>query len=319
MSARRIALEQPASFAFQPDTLEKANWWLSKYPADRKSSGLIPILWLVQKQEGWVSEPAMRLVGEMLGMPRIRVLEVATFYTMFHLEPVGRHHLQVCGTPPCALRGAELLKEVCKRRIGPKHTPTNTGLFSWEEVECMGACVNAPIVAIDDYYYEDLAPEDLEKLMDALARGEAIAPGSARGRQTSAHRLPALRWLPGGKDRAAEPAQRRGGAPEGMMTAEREGDAPEQQAPGSEPADFAARRRDPLAPMRGPFAVPPGSKVARAIIWLYLIVAVAMGALFAVKAAQSGLPAFPSMLWILPAGAFYFVIRALMVARPRLR
>jgi NADH-quinone oxidoreductase subunit E len=186
MSVRRLAEEQPASFAFTAETMEQVRWWMAKYPPDRKQSAVIPILWLVQKQEGWVSEPAIRATAELLEMPVIRVLEVATFYTMFHLQPVGKHHLQVCGTTPCMLRGSEELKSVCKRRIGPAHKVTADGLFSWEEMECMGACVNAPIVAIHDYYHEDLTPDALEALMDKLARGEKIEPGSATKRQTSA-------------------------------------------------------------------------------------------------------------------------------------
>jgi NADH-quinone oxidoreductase subunit E len=186
MSVRRLAAEQPATFAFSKETTKQAEWWLAKYPADRKQSAVIPIMWLVQKQEGWVSEPAIRAIAELLGMPTIRVLEVATFYTMFQLNPVGKHHLQVCGTTPCMLRGSEELKAVCKRRIGPAHTVTADGMFSWEEMECMGACVNAPIVAIHDYYHEDLTVDALEALMDKLARGEKIEPGSATGRQTSA-------------------------------------------------------------------------------------------------------------------------------------
>jgi NADH-quinone oxidoreductase subunit E len=166
--------------------METARWWMAKYPAERKASAVIPIMWLVQKQEGWVSEPAIRAIAQLLDMPPIRVLEVATFYTMFHLEPVGKHHFQLCGTTPCVLRGAEELKDVCNRRIGPKHSVSADGQFSWEEVECVGACVNAPVVAIDDYYHEDLTPQSLEALMDKLARGETITPGSATGRQTSA-------------------------------------------------------------------------------------------------------------------------------------
>jgi len=186
MSVRRLALEQPDSFAFSSETMESARWWMQKYPPERKASAVIPILWLVQKQEGWVSEPAIQAIAELLGMPKIRVLEVATFYTMFHLAPVGKHHFQLCGTTPCVLRGAEELKEVCKRRIGHKHAVSADGMFSWEEVECVGACVNAPVVAIDDYYHEDLTPETLEARIDALSRGEKIEPGSAIGRQTSA-------------------------------------------------------------------------------------------------------------------------------------
>jgi NADH-quinone oxidoreductase subunit E len=185
MSVRRLAAEQPESFAFSPETMEQARWWIAKYPPDRKQSAVIPVMWLVQKQEGWVSEPAIQAIADLLEMPKIRVLEVATFYTMFHLAPVGRHHLQVCGTTPCMLRGAEALKDVCERRIGAKHGVSADGQFSWEEVECVGACVNAPVVAIDDYYHEDLTPDALEALMDRLARGEAITPGSALGRQMS--------------------------------------------------------------------------------------------------------------------------------------
>jgi NADH-quinone oxidoreductase subunit E len=185
MSVRRLALEQPASFAFTPQMLETANWWIAKYPPERKASAIIPLLWLVQKQEGWCSEPAIRTLADMLGMPVIRVLEVVTFYTMFHLHPVGRHHLQLCGTTPCVLRGAEELKKVCKKRIGEKFE-ISAAKLSWEEVECLGACVNAPVVAIDDYYSEDLSAEDLERLIDALEKGEKVTPGSARGRQTSA-------------------------------------------------------------------------------------------------------------------------------------
>ncbi|MGE0595191.1 MAG: NADH-quinone oxidoreductase subunit NuoE [Hyphomonadaceae bacterium] len=186
MSVRRLAEQQPDSFAFSDATMKEARWWLSKYPPERKASAVIPIMWLVQKQEGWVSEPAIRAIATMLEMAPIRVLEVATFYTMFHLHPVGKHHFQLCGTTPCMLRGAEALKEVCKRRIGPAHKPSADGMFSWEEVECVGACVNAPVVAIDDYYHEDLTAAALEERLDALARGEAVAPGSAAGRQTSA-------------------------------------------------------------------------------------------------------------------------------------
>jgi NADH-quinone oxidoreductase subunit E len=186
MSVRRLAAEQPDSFAFKPDTMEQARWWIAKYPPERKASAVIPIMWLAQKQEGWVSEPAIQAIAQLLDMAPIRVLEVATFYTMFHLQPIGKHHLQVCGTTPCMLRGSEELKAACKRRIGPAHAVTADGLFSWEEMECLGACVNAPVVAIYDYYHEDLTPDALEALMDKLARGEKIEPGSAIKRQTSA-------------------------------------------------------------------------------------------------------------------------------------
>jgi NADH-quinone oxidoreductase subunit E len=186
LSVRRLAKQQPASFAFSPATMEKAQWWIAKYPAGRQQSAVIPILWLIQKQEGWVSEPAIRALAELLGMPVIRVLEVVTFYTMFQLEPVGTTALiQVCGTTPCMLRGAGELMAVCKDKIGPKNHRSADGRFSWEEVECLGACVNAPMAQINDYYYEDLTPESLAKIIDDFAAGAAPRPGSYSGRHTS--------------------------------------------------------------------------------------------------------------------------------------
>ena len=187
MSARRLAKEQPASFAFAKETMQKAEWWIAKYPAERRQSAVIPILWLVQKQEGWVSEPAMRAIADLLGMPVIRVLEVATFYTMFQLEPVGKAALiQICGTTPCMIRGAGELMDVCRSRIGPQDKLSADGRFTWQEVECLGACVNAPMAQINDYYFEDLSPADLEKIIDDFAAGKNPAPGPRVDRQTSA-------------------------------------------------------------------------------------------------------------------------------------
>jgi NADH-quinone oxidoreductase subunit E len=141
----------------------------------------------VQKQEGWISEPAIRAVAELLGMPVIRVLEIATFYTMFMLEPVGSVALvQVCGTTPCQTRGSEALLAVCKRKFGPSNHRSADGKFYWQEVECLGACANAPMAAINDYYYEDLTPESFEKLLDDFAAGKKPKPGSAIGRMGSA-------------------------------------------------------------------------------------------------------------------------------------
>jgi len=186
MSVRRLAKEQPASFDFAKETKAKADWWISKYPAGRKQSAVIPILWLVQKQEGWVSEPALRAIAELLAMPYIRVLEVATFYTMFMLEPVGKTALiQVCGTTPCMLRGAQGLMKVCKDKIGPKDRLSADGRFTWQEVECLGACVNAPMAQINDYYFEDLTPETMAQIIDDFAAGKAPQPGSYEGRHTS--------------------------------------------------------------------------------------------------------------------------------------
>jgi NADH-quinone oxidoreductase subunit E len=187
LSVRRLSPVQPESFAFSADTLKKAQAWMANFPAGKQQSAVVPVLWLVQKQDGWISEPAIRAVAELLGMPVIRVLEVATFYTMFMLEPVGTHALvQVCGTTPCQSRGAEALMDVCKRRIGAQNHRSADGKFYWQEVECLGACANAPMAAINDYYYEDLTPESLEKLLDDFAAGKTPPPGSAIGRQGSA-------------------------------------------------------------------------------------------------------------------------------------
>jgi NADH-quinone oxidoreductase subunit E len=187
MSARRLAKDQPKSFAFSKETKRKADWWIAKYPEGRQQSAVIPILWLVQKQEGWVSEPAMAAIAELLGMPRIRVLEVATFYTMFMLEPVGTTALiQVCGTTPCMLRGSGELMKVCENRIGPKDKLSADGRFTWQEVECLGACANAPMAQINDYYFEDLTAADLEKIIDDFAAGKSPKPGPRVNRQTSA-------------------------------------------------------------------------------------------------------------------------------------
>jgi NADH-quinone oxidoreductase subunit E len=187
LSVRRLSPNQPESFAFKPETLKDAKRWIENYPPGKQQSAVIPLLWLVQKQEGWVSEPAIRVVAEMLSMPVIRVLENATFYTMFMLEAVGTHALvQVCGTTPCMLRGAGDLIDVCKRRIGPHDHVSADGKLYWQEVECLGACSNAPMAAINDYYYEDLTAESFGKLLDAFAAGDRPEPGSAIGRQNAA-------------------------------------------------------------------------------------------------------------------------------------
>jgi len=186
MSVRRLAKDQPDSFAFSKETLKKAQWWIAKYPDDRKQSAVIPLLWLAQKQEGWVSEPSLRVIADMLGMPVIRVLEVATFYTMFQLSPVGRvAFVQLCGTTPCSVMGVNDLKAVLRARIGQPHHLSADGRFSWEEVECLGACCNAPMAAINDYYYEDLTPETLGQILDDFAAGKAPQPGSYAGRKAS--------------------------------------------------------------------------------------------------------------------------------------
>lgn len=191
MSVRRLAKIQPESFAFNTDSEAKIAFWMNKYPQERKASAVIPLLWIAQKQEGWVCEPAMREIAARCAMPYIRVYEVATFYTMFNLEPVGVHLIQVCGTTPCWLRGADGLKAVCEKRIGKKgrgHLSAD-GKFSWEEVECLGACSNAPMVQISnadgDYYYEDLTPQALEAILDDLAAGKTVETGPVTKRHCS--------------------------------------------------------------------------------------------------------------------------------------
>ena len=186
MSVRRLAKVQPASFAFSKATKAKCDWWIAKYPADRRQSAVIPILWLVQKQEGWVSEPAIRAIAALLDMPVIRVLEVATFYTMFMLEPVGTAALiQVCGTTPCMLRGSGDLMKVCEKKIGPKDKLSADGRFTWQEVECLGACANAPMAQINDYYFEDLTAADMERIIDDFAAGKSPEPGPRVDRSNS--------------------------------------------------------------------------------------------------------------------------------------
>jgi NADH-quinone oxidoreductase subunit E len=193
LSVRRLAKDQPDGFAFTAEMMEQVRWWIAKFPPGRQQSAVIALLWLVQKQEGWVPEPALRVVAELLAMPVIRVLEIATFYTMFQLEPVGSvAHIQLCGTTPCMLRGAGELKRLLEQRIGPKDHRSPDGRFSWEEVECMGACANAPMAAIHDYYYEDLDAASLGGILDAFASGQSPAPGSVIGRQGSAPQGEAL-------------------------------------------------------------------------------------------------------------------------------
>ncbi len=187
MSVRRLAEKQPASFAFTADNLAWARAQIAKYPEGRQQSAVIPILWRAQEQAGgWLPQKAIEAVADLLGMAKIRVLEVATFYTMFNLAPVGRYHVQLCGTTPCMLRGAEDLKKVCHRLIGHENEVSADGAFSWIEVECLGACVNAPMVQINADYYEDLTPESFTRILNDLSMGRTPKPGPQIERQNSA-------------------------------------------------------------------------------------------------------------------------------------
>ncbi len=186
MSVRRLADEQPARFAFTPENEAWAKKEMAKYPPGRQASAVIALLWRAQVQEGyWLSRPAIERVGDLLDMPYIRVLEVATFYSMFNLSPVGKFHVQLCGTTPCMLRGAEELKAVCEKRIGHAGEVTADKTFSWLEVECLGACCNAPMVQINNDYYDDLDPTSFAKLLDDLAAGRPVKVGSQIGRSSS--------------------------------------------------------------------------------------------------------------------------------------
>ena len=192
MSVRRLAEAnvQPAGFKFNRANTAWAKQTINKYPKGREQSAVIPLLMRAQEQDGWVTKAAIEHVSDMLGMPLIRVLEVATFYTQFQLKPVGtKAHIQVCGTTPCMLRGSEDLIRVCKNKIAEHQFETNAdGTLSWEEVECLGACVNAPMVMVFKDTYEDLTPERLEEIIDEFeaGRGDHVPTGPQNGRMVSA-------------------------------------------------------------------------------------------------------------------------------------
>ncbi len=192
MSVRRLAEDtvQPAAFAFNEENAAWAEATIRKYPDGRQQSAVIPLLMRAQEQDGWVTRAALEYVAQKLDMPYIRVLEVATFYTQFQLKPVGtRAHIQVCGTTPCMLRGAEDLIRVCKSKIHAEPlTPNEDGTLSWEEVECQGACVNAPMIMIFKDTYEDLTPTQLEHIIDRFqaGKGSKITPGPQVDRHFSA-------------------------------------------------------------------------------------------------------------------------------------
>lgn len=181
---RRLHPEQPESFAFTPPNLDWARAQITKFPEGRQASAIIPLLWRAQEQEGWLSRPAIEYVADMLGMAYIRALEVATFYFMFQLQPVGSvAHIQVCGTTSCMICGAEDLIAICKEKIAPKaHQLSEDGKLSWEEVECLGACTNAPMAQIGKDYYEDLTAERFGEIIDELRAGKVPVPGPQNGR-----------------------------------------------------------------------------------------------------------------------------------------
>ena len=190
MGARRLAIRQPDNYSLSAAAKKEIATWVAKYPEGRQRSAVIPALWIAQKDAGgWLPELALRELGDMLDMAYIRVYEVATFYTMFNLAPVGVHFVQLCGTTPCWLRGSDELKEMLTRKIGPQGAISEDGKLSWLEVECLGACANAPMAQIsntsNDHYYEDLTAENLEAVLDDLVAGKTPDYGPQNSRHTS--------------------------------------------------------------------------------------------------------------------------------------
>ena len=187
MSLKKIAKEQPKVFEFNPNNLDKANKIIKNYPVGKQQSAVMALLYLAQRQNNnWIPLVAMKYIAKFLDMPYIKVYEVATFYTMYNLSPVGKFFYQVCTTTPCMLRGAYKLVDVCKSKISKNEKElSEDGNCSWMEVECLGACVNAPMVQINDDYYEDLDEKKFEKIIEQTLKGEKPKPGSYRGRINS--------------------------------------------------------------------------------------------------------------------------------------
>ena len=184
MSLKKPAKDQPKNFEFNSSSLEAANKIISNYPKDKQQSAVMALLYIAQKQNNnWIPLAAMKYIGKFLTMPYIKVYEVATFYSMYNLAPVGKYFVQVCTTTPCMIRGANKLVEACKEKISEKESElSNDKNCSWMEVECLGACVNAPMMQINDDYYEDLDKEKTIEILDKILKGESPKPGSYRGR-----------------------------------------------------------------------------------------------------------------------------------------
>lgn len=187
MSIKKIAKEQPESFKFDNKNLEAANKVISNYPEGKQQSAVMALLYLAQRQNNnWIPLVAMKYIAKFLDMPYIKVYEVATFYSMYNFAPVGKFFFQVCTTTPCMIRGAYKLVDVCKKKLSEKESEISKDRkSSWKEVECLGACVNAPMIQINDDYFEDLDPKKLEKIIDLINKNESPKPGSYRGRLNS--------------------------------------------------------------------------------------------------------------------------------------
>ena len=184
MSLRRPAKNQPKNFEFNPSSMDAAKKIIEKYPKGKQKSAVMALLYLAQKQnDNWIPLAAMKYIAKFLDMPYIKVYEVATFYSMYNLSPVGKYFIQVCTTTPCMIRGSNKLVEACKEKISEKELELNNDKnCSWMEVECLGACVNAPMMQINDEYFEDLDKEKTLKILDKILKGETPKPGSYRGR-----------------------------------------------------------------------------------------------------------------------------------------
>ena len=188
MSLKRPAKDQPESFEFNSSSLEAANKIISKYPEGKQQSAVMALLYIAQKQNNnWIPLVAMKYIAKFLDMPYIKVYEVATFYSMFNLSPVGKYFIQVCTTTPCLIRGADKIVKVCKQKISEKENQiSKNGEYSWTEVECLGACVNAPMMQINNDYYEDLDEKSSNEILDSLIQDKPLKPGSFRGRKNTA-------------------------------------------------------------------------------------------------------------------------------------
>ena len=187
MSIKKVHDDQPQNFIFSNENLTKAEEILKRYPKKNKKSAVMPFLYLAQKQnDNWIPLAAMKYIAKLLSMPYISVYEVATFYTMYNLSPVGKHFVQVCTTTPCLIRGADKIVKLCKEKISPNENEvSNKSNCSWMEVECLGACVSAPMIQINDDYYEDLDEKSTTEILDSLVNDKPLKPGSYRNRKNT--------------------------------------------------------------------------------------------------------------------------------------
>ncbi len=188
MSLKKVHDQQPENFEFSKENMQLANKILEKYPKNQKKSAVMPFLYIAQSQnDNWIPLAAMKYIGKILSMPYINVYEIATFYTMYNLSPVGKYFVQVCTTSPCGLRGANKLVDICKKKISEKSdTLSDNKLCSWTEVECLGACVNAPMIQVNKDYYEDLNEDSMKKIIESFLNDKPLKPGSYRNRKSNA-------------------------------------------------------------------------------------------------------------------------------------